>query len=123
MSGLLPKIEIPCQFQQFPSRGKFSHFQNFSVVSMRKEQQQSSWLIRFSKILSEHVLRIKTKSHKVWASYGKRYLNGSCESGHLDLTGLTLFSKSKLYLFKKSTMSYYECHILSNSFIHAPIEL
>ena len=30
----------PCQFQQFSSRGKIFHFQNFCDVSMRKEQQQ-----------------------------------------------------------------------------------
>ena len=28
----------PCQFQQFPSRGKFFHFVNFWDISMRKEQ-------------------------------------------------------------------------------------
>ena len=36
-----PKIDPPpCQFQQFSSRGKFFHFQNFWDVSMTKEQQQ-----------------------------------------------------------------------------------
>ena len=35
-----PKIDPPCQFQQFPSRGKFFHFVNFWDVSMSKEQQQ-----------------------------------------------------------------------------------
>ena len=35
-----PKIDPPCQFQQFSSIGKISHFQNFWDVSMRKEQQQ-----------------------------------------------------------------------------------
>ena len=35
-----PKIETPCQFQQFSKRGKFFHFQNFGDVSMTKEQQQ-----------------------------------------------------------------------------------
>ena len=34
------KIDPPCQFQQFLSRGKFFHFQNFWDVSMTKEQQQ-----------------------------------------------------------------------------------
>ena len=35
-----PKIDPPCQFKQFSSRGKFFHFQNFWDVSMTKEQQQ-----------------------------------------------------------------------------------
>ena len=35
-----PKIDPPCQFQQFSSRGKFFHFQNFWDVSMMKEHQQ-----------------------------------------------------------------------------------
>ena len=34
-----PKIDPPCQFQSFSSRGQFFHFQNFWDVSMRKEQQ------------------------------------------------------------------------------------
>ena len=33
-----PKIDPPCQFQQFPSRGKCFHFVSFWDVSMRKEQ-------------------------------------------------------------------------------------
>ena len=35
-----PKIDPPCQFQQFSSRGKFFHFQNFWDVSMMKKKQQ-----------------------------------------------------------------------------------
>ena len=31
-----PKIDPPCQFQQFSSRGKFFHFQNFWDVLMMK---------------------------------------------------------------------------------------
>ena len=50
------------------SRVKFFNFQNFWDVLMRKEQQQPPWLVNFAKIWSECVLRIKTKSHKVWAS-------------------------------------------------------
>ena len=34
---------------------------------MKKEEQQPPRLISFAKIWSEHVLKIKTKSHKVWA--------------------------------------------------------
>ena len=79
-----PKVDPLCQFQQFPSGGIF-HFLNFWDVSMRKEQQQSRWLINFAKIWSEHVLRIKNKSHKVWASQNKRFLIGSCEFGYLGL--------------------------------------
>ena len=63
-----PKIDPPCQFQQFLSRGKFFHFQNFWDVLMTKEQQQPPWLINFAKIWSECALRIKTKSHQVSAS-------------------------------------------------------
>ena len=63
-----PKIDPPCQFQQFSSRGKFFHFQNFWDVSMTKEQQQPPWLINFAKIWAECALRIKTKSHQVSAS-------------------------------------------------------
>ena len=63
-----PNIEPPCQFQQFSSRGKFFHFQNFLDVSLTKEQQQPPWLINFAKIWSECALRIKTKSHQVSAS-------------------------------------------------------
>ena len=35
-----PKIDPPCQFQQFSSIEKIFHFQNFWDVSMRKEQPQ-----------------------------------------------------------------------------------
>ena len=35
-----PKIDPPCQFQQFSNIGKIFHFQNFWDVSMTKEQQQ-----------------------------------------------------------------------------------
>ena len=77
-----PKIDPPCQLHQFSSRGNFSHFQNFWGVSIRKEQPPPRRLINFAKIWSEHVLRIKTKSQKVWASYNKRFLIGSCEFGH-----------------------------------------
>ena len=77
-----PKIDPSCQFQQFSYRGKFFHFPNFWDVSMRKEQQQPPWQINFAKIWSECALKIKTKSHQVWASLGKRFLIGSCEFGH-----------------------------------------
>ena len=57
-----PELTPPpkCQFQQFPSRGKFFHFVNFLDLLMRKEQQQPPppppRLINFAKIWSEHVL-------------------------------------------------------------------
>ena len=50
-----PKIEPPCQFQQFSSTGKYFHFQNFWDVSMRKDQQQPpecSILIKFGQNIS-----------------------------------------------------------------------
>ena len=63
-----PKIDPPCQFQQFSSIGKIFQFQNFWDVSMRKEQQQPPWLTNFAKMWPKGVSRIKTKSHQVWAS-------------------------------------------------------
>ena len=80
-----PKIDPPCQFQQFSSIGKIFHFQNFWDVSMRKEQQQPPWLTNFAKMWPKGVSRIKTESHQVWASLDKRFLIGSCEFGHLGL--------------------------------------
>ena len=49
---LNPNLTSQCQFQQFSSGGKLFHFQNEN----------------FAKIWSERFLRIKTKSHQVWAS-------------------------------------------------------
>ena len=43
---------------------------------------------QFAKMWPKGVLRIKTKSHQVWASYDKRFLIGSCEFGHPGLIGL-----------------------------------
>ena len=77
-----PKIDPPCQFQQFSNIGKIFHFQNFWDVSMRKEQQQPPWLTNFAKMWPKGVSRIKTRSHQVWASLDKRFLIGSCEFGH-----------------------------------------
>ena len=82
-----PKIDPPCQFQQFSSRGKFFHFVNVWDVSIRKNQQQRPWLTNFAKIWSEHFSEIKTKSHKVWASWSRRFLIGNCEFGHPGLWG------------------------------------
>ena len=59
-----PKIDPLCQFQHFPSRGRFFHFQNFLDLSMRKEQHQPpSWSILLN-VFAEHVLRIKLKVTK-----------------------------------------------------------
>ena len=73
------KIDPPCQFQQFSSGGKFFHFVNFWDIEKRAA---ATPLIDFAKIWSEDVLRMKIKSHKVWASQNKRFLIGSCEFGH-----------------------------------------
>ena len=43
-------------------------FLTFWDAPMRKRQQQTPWLINFAKIWSKHVLRVKTKGHRVWAS-------------------------------------------------------
>ena len=80
-----PKIDPPCQFEQFSSIGKIFHFQNFWDVSMRKEQQQPPWLTNFTKMWPKGVSRIKIKSHQIWASLDKRFPIGSCEFGHLGL--------------------------------------
>ena len=77
-----PKIDPPCQLQQFSSTGNFFIFKIFE-----KRVGATPWSINFPKIWSECALKIKTKSRQVWASYGKRFLIGSCEFGHLDLWG------------------------------------
>ena len=63
-----PKIDPPCQFQQFSSREKFFSFSKFLGRLDEKRAAVTPWLINFAKIWSERVLRIKTKSHQVWAS-------------------------------------------------------
>ena len=91
----LKKIEFLCSeslflTQNWPSMSisvifkqkKILHSQNFWNVSMRKEQKQPPWFIKFAKILSERVLRIKAKIHKVRAPKSKRILINSCKSGH-----------------------------------------
>ena len=53
-----PKIGSPCQFQQFSSRGKFFHFQNFWGRLDEKRATAAPPLIdHFAKIWSERVLR------------------------------------------------------------------
>ena len=54
----------PSQFQQFSSREKFFHFQNFWDVSIRKAPATPDSSI----LLKSGRNKIKTKSHKVWAS-------------------------------------------------------
>ena len=44
-------------------------FCKFWDLLMRKEQRQPPRLINFAKIWSEHVLKINTESHNIWASY------------------------------------------------------
>ena len=91
-----PKIEPPCQFQQFWCMGKIFHFQNFWDASMRKEQQQPPWLTNFAKMWPKGVSRIKTKSHQVWASQDKRFLIGSCEASEPPPPGLIGLSSQML---------------------------
>ena len=62
-----PKIDPPCQFQQFSSRGQFFIFKIFGTSRWQKSSS-NPWLINFAKIWSECALRIKTKSHQVSAS-------------------------------------------------------
>ena len=76
------KINPSCQFQQFSSRGKFFIFKIFGTSRWEKNSSNPLWLISFLKIWSEHVLRIKTKSHQVWEPYSKRFLTGNSEFGH-----------------------------------------
>ena len=79
-----PKNDPPphVKFQQFSSRGHFFHFQNFWDVPMRNGAAATPL-----EFWSEHVLRTKAKSHKVWASYMRRFLNGY-EFDHPGLIGL-----------------------------------
>ena len=62
-----PKLTSPVNFSNFQREENFS-FSEFLDVSMRKEQQQPTWLINFAKNLLGHTLRIKTTSFKVLAS-------------------------------------------------------
>ena len=78
----------PMSISAISKQRKIFHFVNFWDVSMRKEQQQPLGLINFAKVWSEHILKINTESHKVWASQNKRFLIGSCEFGHPGLIGL-----------------------------------
>ena len=60
-----PKLTPYVNFSNFQAEENFS-FSKFWDVSLRKVQQQPSWLTNFAKIWSEQVLKIKTK--KVWTS-------------------------------------------------------
>ena len=64
-----PKLTSPhVNFSNFQVEEIFS-FCRFWDLLMRKEQQQPPRLINFAKIWSEHVLKINTESHNIWASY------------------------------------------------------
>ena len=65
------KIDLPppnVNFSNFQVEEFFS-FCKFWDFLMRKEQQQPPRLINFAKIWSEHVFKINTESHNIWASY------------------------------------------------------
>ena len=65
------KIDLRCEFQQFPSRGNFFHFQNLLDVSMRKEQQQPPWFISLAKNFVRTRLKDKNYSmfHVTWTTF------------------------------------------------------
>ena len=64
-----PKLTPPhVNFSNFQVEEFFS-FCKFGDLLMRKEQQQPPRLINFAKIWSEHVFKINTESHNIWASY------------------------------------------------------
>ena len=68
---------------------------------MRKEQQQPPWLINFAKIWSERILRIKIKSHQVWASLSKATITRYDLSPRffcIDATLLCEFESDKIWI-------------------------
>ena len=71
-----PKLAL-LLFSPISKHIEFFHFQSFRDVLVRKEQQQPL----SCSILSEHVVRIKSKTHKVWTSYAKQVQYGSYETG------------------------------------------
>ena len=84
--SFLPKIDPICRFQLFPRSGKFISFSKFfRCLDEEKSSSNLPWLVDFANLLSEHVLRIKIKSHKVWASQSKSFKKSRYESGDPDL--------------------------------------
>ena len=61
------KIEPHVNFNNFQKEENFS-FSKFLECVDEKRAAATPLLTNFAKIWSEHVLKIKTKSHKVWAS-------------------------------------------------------
>ena len=61
-----PKLTPHVNFSNFQVEEIFS-FCKFWDLLMRKEQQQPPRLINFAKIWSEHVLKINTERHDIWA--------------------------------------------------------
>ena len=77
-----PSMSISAIFK----RRKIFSFSKFLGRLDEKRAAATPWLTtKFAKIWSEHVSKIKTRSHKVLVSQGKRFLNGSSEFGHLGL--------------------------------------
>ena len=72
----------PMSISSISKERKIFSFSKFLWRLDEKRAAATPWLINFAKIWSERVLRIKTKSHQVWASSNKRFLIGSCKFGH-----------------------------------------
>ena len=69
----------PCQFQQFPNRGKIFSFCRLLGRLSEKRVVATPWSTNFAKIWSKHVLNISL------GIMSKRFLIGSCEFGHPSL--------------------------------------
>ena len=69
-SSSRPKIDPRLNFSNFQAEENFFIFQIFGTSRREKSSSNNPppRLFNFAKILSELVLRIKTKSHQVWAS-------------------------------------------------------
>ena len=65
-----PKLTSAVNFNYFEAEENF-FVSTFLDVSMRKEQEEPLGRLMLLKVC-----------HKVWVSYDKRFLNGSCESCH-----------------------------------------
>ena len=78
-----PKL-TPTSISAIFKQKKIFSFSKFLGCLTEKVAAATPLIDQFAKIWSEHVKRIKTTNHKVWASQSKskRFLIGSFESGY-----------------------------------------
>ena len=76
-----PKVDPHVNFSNFQVEENFS-FCKFLGRLDEKRAATTPLIDQFCKNLVRTCLKDKTKSHKVWASYSKRFLIGSCEFDH-----------------------------------------